>query len=88
LYLKALENLEGSEKEQLLTLFTTPQANLDLKVETTKNLFIKSKAVDKIQQEIKDYTQKAFDVLEGVSISVSTKEDLIAFGHYLMGRKV
>ncbi|GGF82375.1 polyprenyl synthetase family protein [Wenyingzhuangia marina] len=88
LYLKALENLEGSEKDQLLTLFTTTQENIDSKIEITKKIFIKSKAVNEIQQEIKNYTQKAFDVLEGVSISVSTKEDLIAFGHYLMGRKV
>ncbi|MDO3695400.1 polyprenyl synthetase family protein [Wenyingzhuangia sp. chi5] len=88
LYLKALENLEGSEKKQLLTLFTTPQENVLLKIETTKKLFIKSLAVSAIEQEIKDYTQKAFNVLDGVSISVSTKENLVAFGHYLMSRKV
>ncbi|ANW96915.1 polyprenyl synthetase [Wenyingzhuangia fucanilytica] len=88
LYLKALENLEGDDQEQLLSLFTKPQDDLELKVKIAKELFIKSLAVNRIQQEIKDYTQKAFDVLKDVSISESTKENLIAFGHYLMGRKV
>lgn len=88
LYLKALENLEGEEQNKLLDLFTKPQENMELKIEASKKLFVKSLAVSSIQQEIKDYTQKAFDVLEGVSIQGSTKENLIGFGHYLMGRKV
>ena len=88
LYLKALENLKGAEQNQLLDLFTNPQENIELKIEKSKELFVKSLAVNNIQQEIKDYTQKAFDVLEEVSIQSSTKESLIGFGNYLMGRKV
>ncbi|MGY5354734.1 polyprenyl synthetase family protein [Wenyingzhuangia sp. IMCC45467] len=88
LYLKALENLKGAEKHQLSDLFSNPQDNMELKIERAKDMFVKSMAVRDIKKEIKDYTQKAFDVLKDISISQNTKENLIDFGNYLMGRKV
>ena len=88
LFLKAYQNLEGAEQAQLLELFTHQQVDLDFKIEKAKELFVKSMAVKEIQQEIKNYTQHAFEVLDHVAISSKTKEKLIGFGNYLMSRKV
>lgn len=88
LYLKALENLDGKDKEELLNLFTKPQNDMEVKIKNAKHYFIKSLAVRDIEQEIETYTQKAFDVLKGIDIPARTKENFIAFGQYLMKRKV
>ncbi|MDB4297722.1 polyprenyl synthetase family protein [Flavobacteriaceae bacterium] len=88
LYLKGLALLEGEEKVLLSNLFSTPQEDVNLKIHIAKELFQKSGAVTAIKQEIKDYTQKAFKVLDGVEISESSKNELVAFGNYLMARTV
>lgn len=62
--------------------------NIDKKIEEVKQLFVKSGAVNAIKQEIVDYTHKAFKELETISISQNSKNQLVEFGNYLMGRNV
>ena len=88
LYLKAIEFSIASEKEQLLHLFSIqPDDNSD-KIESVKAIFDSSGASKATQQAIQDYTLKAFETLQNISIDNEKKDVLRSFGENLMGRKV
>ena len=88
LYLKALEFSNDEDALQLQHLFgINPSENND-KIESVKQLFITSGSADATQQEIKNYTNKAFSVLEDIAISEEKKQVLKQFGEQLMSRKV
>ncbi|WP_338731918.1 polyprenyl synthetase family protein [Mangrovimonas cancribranchiae] len=88
LYLKALEFSSEDDKLQLQHLFSiNPTDNRD-KIETVKQFFVSSGSAKATKIEIKNYTQKAFDVLETLHISNDNKVMLQAFGEQLMNRNV
>lgn len=88
LYLKAVEFASVEQKEQLLHLFSIhPTNNID-KIESVTNIFNVSGASKATQQAIQDYTLKAFDTLQKISIDNEKKDMLRSFGENLMGRKV
>jgi geranylgeranyl diphosphate synthase, type II len=88
LYLKAIEFGSTSEKEQLLHLFSIhPKDNSD-KIESVKAIFNSSGASNATRQAIQDFTLKAFDTLQNISIDNEKKDILRSFGENLMGRKV
>jgi len=88
LYLKALEFSNDEDALQLQHLFgISPSENND-KIESVKQLFIASGSADATQQEIKNYTNIAFSVLEDIAISEEKKQVLKQFGEQLMSRKV
>ncbi len=88
LYLKAIEFASISEKEQLLHLFSIqPKDNSD-KIESVKAIFNTTGASKATQQAIQDYTLKAFETLQKISIDNEKKDILRSFGENLMGRKV
>ncbi len=86
--LKAKEALEEDDLLLFNQYYTENKFDSARKVEDVKNLFVKSGAVDAIKQEIIDYTNKAFKVLEGGNLSEKSKNQLIEFGSYLMRRSV
>lgn len=88
LYLKALEFSNDEDRLQLEHLFGIDPSDATEKIETTKQLFISSGAAETTQQEIKNYTNKAFSVLETLSISEEKKDVLKQFGKELMNRNV
>ncbi len=88
LYLTALDELDTDESTQLRHLFSINPQDPAEKVETVKQLFLDSGAAEKIQQEIKNYTHKALKVLDAMEIKEEGKEQLRAFAHALMRRKV
>lgn len=88
LYLKALEFGAKEDKEQLMHLFSIqPKDNSD-KIETVKTVFNESGASKATQEAIKEYTQKAFETLQKMEISVEKKQILYIFGEKLMNRNV
>ncbi len=88
LYLKAIEFASTSEKEQLLHLFSIqPKDNTD-KIKSVKEIFNITGASKVTQQAIQDFTLKAFDTLQKISIDNEKKDILRSFGENLMGRKV
>ena len=88
LYLKAIEFSSESEKEQLLHLFSIqPLDNTD-KIESVKTIFNTSGASQATRQAIQDFTLKAFDTLQNISVDNEKKDILRSFGENLMGRKV
>ncbi|WGD33509.1 polyprenyl synthetase family protein [Olleya sp. YS] len=88
LYLRALEFLNDKEKRQLEQLFTVNLEDNSDKIDTVKQFFINSGSAEATQQAIEDYTNKAFKVLENLSISEAKKDILREFGMGLMTRKV
>jgi len=88
LYLKALELSDQDNKLELQHLFSINPIDNSDKIEAVKQIFISTKAVDETQKEIKKYTEKAFSVLEDLSIDSNKKKLLKRFGEQLMNRKV
>ena len=88
LYLKALEFLNADEKRQLEQLFSVQLEDNTDKIETVKQFFVESGSAKVTQDAIEDYTNKAFSVLENLTISEDKKELLRQFGMGLMTRKV
>lgn len=88
LYLKALEFASTAEANLLTNLFSTKPENTVDKIEAVKNIFKQTGSAKATQQAILDYTLKAFDTLQKMSIDNEKKDILRSFGENLMGRKV
>lgn len=88
LYLKAVEFATPEENEQLMHLFSIqPDDNSD-KINSVKEIFNATGASKATQKAIQDFTLKAFETLQKISIDNEKKEKLQSFGENLMGRKV
>ncbi|MEO1487274.1 MAG: polyprenyl synthetase family protein [Bacteroidota bacterium] len=88
LFIKALEFSDTEQREQLLSLYSKQPDDATEKVEAVKAIFIESGAVDFTKATIANYTEKAFQALENLSISDSNKGLLEMFGTQLMNRKI
>jgi geranylgeranyl diphosphate synthase type II len=88
LFLKAKEFASESQRAELLDLFTSNLHDNSEKIETVKNIFNKTGASSATRQAIQDYTLKAFDTLQHITIDNEKKDKLRSFGENLMGRKV
>ncbi|KAB1069672.1 polyprenyl synthetase family protein [Tamlana haliotis] len=88
LYLKALEFSEASEKTALETLFTSTPDDATSKIERAKGIFRASGSAEATKSAILEYTNKAFEVLEGLNITEDKKDLLKEFGSNLMNRTV
>ena len=88
LYLKSLELLSPEDRQQLEHLYSINPSDSTQKVETVKQLFLSCGSAEATKKEIENYTNKAFSILDGLSISDSKKDMLIQFGKDLMQRKV
>ena len=88
LYLKALELANNNEKGYLFRLYNEKQVNNLYKIDQVKLLFLTSGAAEATQQEIKNFTNKAFNVLDSLTISSGKKTLLKAFGEKLMTRTI
>ncbi len=88
LYLKALEFSNAEDQLQLEHLFGINPSDSTQKIEITKQLFVSSGSAEATQIEIKNYTKKAFSMLESLSISEEKKSLLKEFGEQLMNRNV
>lgn len=88
LYLKAVEFATPEENEQLMHLFSIqPEDNSD-KINSVKEIFNATGASKATQKAIQDFTLKAFETLQKISVDNEKKEKLQSFGENLMGRKV
>ena len=88
LYLKAMEFASASEKEQLLHLFSIQPSDNEDKITSVKDIFNATGASAATQKAIQDYTLKAFETLQNLSVDNEKKDILKSFGENLMGRKV
>ncbi|UAB76702.1 polyprenyl synthetase family protein [Mesoflavibacter sp. SCSIO 43206] len=88
LYLKALEYLDADKKRQLEQLYSVQLEDNKDKIETVKQFFVESGSAKATQNAIEEYTNKAFKVLDDLTISEEKKQLLKDFGMGLMTRKV
>ena len=88
LYLKALEFANAEEALQLKQFFLTQPEEVSVKIDSVKVIFQSTGAADATKLAIQDFTYKAFETLEKISISEDKKALLRTFGENLMGRKV
>lgn len=88
LYIKALEYSDDEDKRQLQHLFSINPTDSTDKISTVKQIFNSSGASDATRLEIEKYTNKAFAVLDELSIAKDRKDVLRDFGQELMNRSV
>ena len=88
LYLKALEFASKEQANKLTELFSIQPEDSSEKIVAVKEIFFASGAAQETQNAIQDFTFKAFDTLQNISIDDDKKEMLRTFGENLMGRKV
>jgi len=88
LYLKAIEKAFEKDKIKLHNLFRSAPKNPSEKITEAREIFTSSGAHEATLKEIQKYTDKAFTVLEYMSIANSKKMVLRQFGEQLMNRNV
>lgn len=86
LYLKTIEFANEEVREQLLQLYSIQPADPSDKIDSIKNLFESTGAVEATRTAIESFTAKAFQCLDQLQISNEAKAVLHAFGLQLMGR--
>jgi geranylgeranyl diphosphate synthase type II len=88
LYLTALQKAKKADAAQLEHLYTINPSDSIGKIEVVKSIFEQSGSSEITQEEIKKYTELAFDVLDQMDLPENKKELLRTFGISLMERKV
>ncbi|WP_179349103.1 polyprenyl synthetase family protein [Winogradskyella pacifica] len=88
LYLKTMELGSDDDTLNLKTFISNLELPNSNKVEKVKEIFVSSGASAATQNAVKDYTNKAFEVLETLNISNDKKQELRIFGEQLMNRRV
>jgi geranylgeranyl diphosphate synthase type II len=88
LYLKALEFASTDQAPQLADLFAIQPEDSSDKIAAVKEIFVASGAAQETKNAIQDFTFKAFETLQKISIDNDKKDMLRTFGENLMGRKV
>lgn len=88
LYLTALQNSNPGEARQLEDLYSIIPMDSTGKVEAVKYIFEKRGAAQLTREEIKNYTNMAFETLDKMELAENKKAILKNFGESLMNRKV
>lgn len=88
LYIKTLEFATDVQKTELAHLYSIQPENNEEKINAVKELYQITGASKATQEAIKDFTLKAFEVLESLDVSEDKKHILRTFGKNLMERKV
>ncbi|HET6245642.1 MAG: polyprenyl synthetase family protein [Bacteroidetes bacterium] len=88
LYLKALEQANEKDKQQLKYLFSTIPSNSMEKITWVLEVFQKYKVKEAAQFEMEKYFQKAISNLEAVKVDKSKKQHLFNLAESLMAREI
>lgn len=88
LYLKAQEFSDKTNKLQLSHLYSITPTDPSDKIDAVKQIFLSSGSAEATKTAIKAYTNKAFDVMDSLELSIENKTKLRAFGEELMNRNV
>ncbi|MUU79310.1 polyprenyl synthetase family protein [Winogradskyella endarachnes] len=88
LYLKTMELGTNEDEKEFLFLMQNNVLSNEDKVKSAKQFFEDTGAAKATQDAVKDYTNKAFKVLETLNISEDKKQVLRLFGEQLMTRRV
>ena len=86
LYIKAIEFASEEDRKTLTQLFASQLKDNEEKIAIVKSIFNAPGASEATQKAIQDFTFKAFETLEIMTISDDKKAALKVFGENLMGR--
>jgi geranylgeranyl diphosphate synthase type II len=86
LYLTAIEKANTQDKQTLLDLYLTKTIDFQKKQKTVRDIFEKNKVREDVEEMIKNYTNKALDALDKVSVEDNKKENLRTFAKKLIDR--
>ncbi len=88
LYLKTLQLISETERNELITLYKTKPENADEKVERVRAIMNSAHVLvhsDEVKNEFKNL---AFSHLDAIKIDAEKKDQLRAFGNYLLTRNI
>jgi geranylgeranyl diphosphate synthase type II len=88
LYLKALELSDEETSKKLKFFYQNKFSENNTKIEEVKRIFEINDIPLLISQEIRTFTDKAFDNLDKMNITKENKDKLRSFGTWLMNRTV
>ncbi|MBO6880364.1 polyprenyl synthetase family protein [Winogradskyella sp.] len=88
LYLKTIELGTEIDKVNLIDFMNSKTLSNEAKVKQVKTVFKTSGAAEATQIAVKEYTNKAFEILKALNISEDKKQLLRTFGEQLMNRNV
>lgn len=88
LYLKTLEVASKKDQEILLNLYNSTSVSNDVKVAKVMQLFKDYNCIEHINNQIYNYSEKAFTVVNTLDIPSKAKDKLKEFGKNLMNRTV
>src|SRR5699024_21447 len=88
LYLTALQTAEKGDARQLEDLYSIQPGDTGGKVESVKHIFEKSGAAELTKEEIRKFTNEAFNTLGKMDLEDNKKAILKKFGESLMNRTV
>lgn len=86
LYIKTLQSCNETDKKRLLEMYKTEMDQVE-KINGVKELFKKYKADELILNEIKEFTNRAYQNIESLSVDDDKKRILRSFAEDLMNRK-
>lgn len=88
LYLKTLEVADKETRKKLKYYYRKKLKENTIKITDVTRIFQIHDIPMLVSEEIRSYTQKAFDTLDKMNISDENKENLRSFGTWLMNRTV
>ncbi len=88
LYLRSLELASSDDARELEKLFSETKVSDSEKIEQTKEIYLSSGAAQQAREEIQNYTDKAFGILDKMKVSENSKSAFRQFGEKLMQRNV
>ncbi|GGD82466.1 isoprenyl synthetase [Planktosalinus lacus] len=88
LYLIAKNESTPADSKELEHLYSIEPKNPTDKIEAVKRIFIKSGARDKTKTQIKQYTEKAIQLLNEMELNENGKDQLTVFANNLIARDV
>ncbi|WP_158841106.1 polyprenyl synthetase family protein [Polaribacter sp. L3A8] len=88
MYLKALEVASEDDKRKLYFFYNQKIEDNWIKINEVTQIFEQNNIPVLIKEQIKDYTEKAFETLFSMNISKENKQGLRNFGLWLMNRSV
>ncbi len=88
LYLKTLDISDAETRKELEGFYKNKLEDNSEKIKRVRSIFEENNIPKYTKELIQKYTQKAFNCLEGMEISSSSKQLLIDFGTSLMDRTV
>ncbi len=86
LYLQAEALATQADRIELQELFASQPVDPASKIKRAKALFVSSGSAAMTEQAIKEYTDKAFEVLEGLDVEERSRKGLKQFGNWLLNR--